>query len=65
LWDGDPSAGSALVLGRFPPEQFEAALRLAEVWAPRYDVLTLGEAAPAAAIPRILAQWRDGERIAS
>jgi len=63
LWDGDPHAGIALILGRFPAGQMEDATRVATLWAPRYDTLTIGEAAGSEAPPLVLAQWRNGQRI--
>lgn len=63
LWDGDPASGTALVLGRFGPAQWEEAVRVAEMWARRYAMLTLAESAGSGEEPRVLAQWQNGERL--
>jgi len=65
LWDGDPSSGKALVLGRFPAGQVERALRTAAAYARRYDALVLGEAPVAGAQSQVLAEWRNGQRVTS
>jgi hypothetical protein len=63
LWDGNPRSGRALVLARFAATDLEPALRLAELWAQRYEHLVLGEAAPPGGQPHVLAAWHKGERL--
>jgi transposase-like protein len=64
LWDGDPRSGKALILGRFPPGQIQQALHAATAYSRGCDTLVLGQAPAPGAQPQVLAEWRNGRRMA-
>ena len=63
LWDADPRAGTALVLARFRPDEFDYALRVAAAWAHRYQTLALGEAPTSSQPATVLDLWHEGQRV--